>query len=49
MFEDVFKHMPPHLARQREQLRALRALEPRKGSEAADNLEHQTRAVAKEG
>jgi 2-oxoisovalerate dehydrogenase E1 component alpha subunit len=49
MFEDVFKHMPPHLARQREQLRALRALEPKKGSAAADNLEHQTRAVAKEG
>ena len=25
MFEDVFKEMPPNLARQREQLRALRA------------------------
>ncbi len=24
MFEDVFKEMPPNLARQREQMRALR-------------------------
>jgi 2-oxoisovalerate dehydrogenase E1 component alpha subunit len=49
MFEDVFKQMPPHLARQREQLKALRALEPVKGSPEQKNLEQQTRPVAKEG
>ncbi|MGH8137016.1 MAG: thiamine pyrophosphate-dependent enzyme [Steroidobacteraceae bacterium] len=49
MFEDVFKQMPPHLARQREQLKALQALEHKKGSQAKSNLEQQTRSVAKEG
>jgi 2-oxoisovalerate dehydrogenase E1 component alpha subunit len=48
MFEDVFKQMPPHLARQREQLRALRALQPKKAAAPAD-LEQNTRVVAKEG
>ncbi len=49
MFEDVFKHMPPHLARQREQLKALQGLEPPKGSPAQKELERQTRSLAKEG
>src|SRR5579863_1514204 len=46
MFEDVFKQMPPHLARQREQLRALRSM---KDPAAEHNLDEQTRSVAKEG
>ena len=33
MFEDVYKHMPAHLARQREELKALRAMTPRKAKE----------------
>jgi 2-oxoisovalerate dehydrogenase E1 component alpha subunit len=49
MFEDVFKQMPPHLARQREQLKALQALEPKKGLPGQANLEQQARTVAKEG
>lgn len=49
MFEDVFKQMPLHLARQREQLKALQALQPKKGSDAQKNLEQQTRSAAKEG
>ena len=49
MFEDVFKHMPPHLTRQREELRALRALEPKKGSPEQVNLDQQAQSVVKEG
>jgi 2-oxoisovalerate dehydrogenase E1 component alpha subunit len=53
MFEDVFKHMPPHLARQREELKALQALEAKKGAAsraaAQKNLDAQTRSVPKEG
>jgi len=49
MFEDVYKHMPPHLARQREELRALRAIQPNKGSQEQQNLDEQTQSVAKEG
>jgi hypothetical protein len=49
MFEDVFKQMPPHLARQREQLKALRAIEPKKGSPEEAKLDLQTRSIAKEG
>jgi hypothetical protein len=41
--------MPPHLARQREELKALRALEPRKGSPEQVNLDQQAQPVAKEG
>jgi len=49
MFEDVYKHMPPHLARQREELRALRATQPKNGSPEQKNLDEQARSVAKEG
>jgi 2-oxoisovalerate dehydrogenase E1 component alpha subunit len=49
MFEDVYKHMPPHLARQREELKALRALEIKKGSSEQANLDQQAQSVAKEG
>src|ERR1700759_3859533 len=50
MFEDVYRHMPPHLQRQREQLKALRAMTPKKGSEGEQaNLDEQTRSLAKEG
>src|SRR5882672_3189185 len=48
MFEDVYKHMPPHLARQREELKALRALEVKKGSSEQANLDQQAQSVAKE-
>ncbi len=47
MFEDVFKQMPPHLVRQREELLALKALKDPQLE--ARNLEPQTRSVAKEG
>src|SRR6201996_7067456 len=46
MFEDVFKQMPPHLARQREQLKALRAVEVRKGSTEEKSLDLQTQSIA---
>lgn len=55
MFEDVFKHMPAHLARQREQLKALRAAQTRAEADdgaraaAGRNLEPEARAVPKEG
>ena len=49
MFEDVYKHMPPHLARQREELRALRAIQPKNGSPGRQNLDEQAQSVAKEG
>jgi 2-oxoisovalerate dehydrogenase E1 component alpha subunit len=49
MFEDVFKQMPAHLARQREELKALRSLQPAPGSAEQSRLDEQTRSVAKEG
>jgi 2-oxoisovalerate dehydrogenase E1 component alpha subunit len=55
MFEDVFKQMPPHLARQRDQLRTLqesqsdRGAQPTKGSAEEKSLDRQAQAVAKEG
>jgi 2-oxoisovalerate dehydrogenase E1 component alpha subunit len=49
MFEDVFKQMPPHLARQREQLASLAGAEPHRGSPEQKSLERQARLVAKEG
>jgi 2-oxoisovalerate dehydrogenase E1 component subunit alpha len=49
MFEDVYKQMPPHLARQREELKALRAMAPKRGSTEQANLDEQARSVAKEG
>ncbi len=49
MFEDVFKQMPPHLARQREQLRALQSGQSRSDPDIQKNLEPQTLTVAKEG
>ena len=33
MFDDVYKEMPPHLARQREELLELSRLQPARGSE----------------
>ena len=47
MFEDVYKHMPPHLQRQREELKALRATAA-KGSAEQEPLD-QTQSIAKEG
>jgi hypothetical protein len=41
--------MPPHLARQREELRALRAIQPKKGSAQEQQLDEQAQSVAKEG
>ena len=51
MFEDVYKQMPPHLARQREELKALRALQAsiKPGSSEEADLDAQTQSVAKEG
>jgi 2-oxoisovalerate dehydrogenase E1 component alpha subunit len=49
MFEDVYRHMPPHLARQREELKTLRAMLPKKGSAEQANLEQTARSTAKEG
>jgi 2-oxoisovalerate dehydrogenase E1 component alpha subunit len=49
MFEDVFKEMPAHLVRQREQLESLRGLEPRRDSTDQGVLDRGTRSVAKEG
>jgi 2-oxoisovalerate dehydrogenase E1 component alpha subunit len=49
MFEDVFKQMPAHLERQREQLKGLLALQPPKGSPAQQQLDEQSRSIAKEG
>jgi hypothetical protein len=46
MFEDVYKEMPPHLARQRDELLALSKLQPPRGP---DEEHRQTQAVAKEG
>jgi 2-oxoisovalerate dehydrogenase E1 component subunit alpha len=49
MFEDVYKEMPPHLARQREQLLDLIGKQPAPGSSEARELDQQTRPIAKEG
>ncbi|HUA25431.1 MAG TPA: thiamine pyrophosphate-dependent enzyme [Steroidobacteraceae bacterium] len=49
MFEDVFHEMPPHLVRQREELRQLAAAQPPKGSEEEKSLDAHSGAVAKEG
>ena len=49
MFEDVFHEMPPHLVRQREELKRLAAAQPPKGSEEEKSLEARSGAVAKEG
>ena len=49
MFEDVYKEMPPHLARQRQQLQELVGKQPAPGSSEARELDQQTRPVAKEG
>ena len=49
MFEDVYKQMPPHLARQREELKALRAVTPKRAATEQANLDEQARSVAKEG
>jgi len=49
MFEDVFHEMPPHLARQRAELKSLVDAQPAKGSEEAKSVEAHAAAVAKEG
>ena len=55
MFEDVYHEMPPHLARQREELLALSrvktagGLEPAGGSDEEHELDRQAQPVAKEG
>jgi 2-oxoisovalerate dehydrogenase E1 component alpha subunit len=49
MFEDVFHEMPPHLVRQREELKGLARTQPAKGSEEEKSLDAHPAAVAKEG
>jgi hypothetical protein len=49
MFEDVLKQMPPHLARQREELRALRALGVKKDQPPKESQDEPTHSIAKEG
>ena len=49
MFEDVFHEMPPHLARQREELNHLSGTQPAKGSGEEKSLDSRSTAVAKEG
>src|SRR6185437_7394501 len=49
MFEDVFHEMPPHLARQREELKRLAEAQPAKGSGEEQSLDARSAAVAKEG
>ncbi|HEX5459082.1 MAG TPA: thiamine pyrophosphate-dependent enzyme [Steroidobacteraceae bacterium] len=49
MFEDVFHEMPPHLMRQREELKTLARSQPAKGSEEEKSLDARPAAVAKEG
>jgi 2-oxoisovalerate dehydrogenase E1 component alpha subunit len=49
MFDDVYKEMPPHLAKQREQLLELARLQPARGSQAEHDLDRQAQPVAKEG
>src|SRR6202000_3461420 len=49
MFEDVFKQMPAHLVKQRDQLKALQALKPSESSAEQQSFEQEARAVAKEG
>jgi hypothetical protein len=49
MFEDVYAKLPPHLVRQRDEMRALRAAhaEPAPGETQA--LDSQAQRVTKEG
>jgi 2-oxoisovalerate dehydrogenase E1 component alpha subunit len=49
MFDDVYKEMPPHLARQREELLALSRVQPARGSDEEHDLDRQAQPVAKEG
>ena len=49
MFDDVYKEMPPHLARQREELLKLRAQGSAGAAGAEHDLERPTQQIAKEG
>jgi len=49
MFEDVFHEMPPHLVRQREELKRLSEAQPAKGSGEEQSLDSRSAAIAKEG
>jgi len=49
MFEDVYKEMPPHLVRQREELLELSSQQPARGSSDEHALDRQARPLAKEG
>jgi len=49
MFEDVYKEMPQHLVRERQQLLDLLQRQPAPGSQAQRELDQQTRSMAKEG
>ncbi len=49
MFDDVYAHMPPHLARQREALRSMGEARSGDGSDDRSDLEREARFVAKEG
>ena len=48
MFDDVYKEMPPHLARQREELLKLQA-QGAVADGAEHDLERPTQPIAKEG
>ena len=49
MFEDVYKEMPQHLVRERQQLLDLLQRQPAPGSQEQRELDQQTRSMAKEG
>jgi hypothetical protein len=49
MFEDVYKEMPPHLVRQRQQLLDLTHRQPPPEAHEQDDPDRRPRPVAKEG
>lgn len=49
MFDDVYKEMPPHLARQRDELLRLTGKQPAQASAEAHELDRSTAPMAKEG
>jgi 2-oxoisovalerate dehydrogenase E1 component alpha subunit len=49
MFEDVYKEMPQHLKRQRDELLALTHRQPQQGTAEEHSLDSQAQPVAKEG
>ncbi len=49
MFEDVYAKLPPHLIRQRDEMRALRAARAEPASGGTKTLDAQAQRVTKEG